>query len=108
MSKTPETNTATDAALEKELAELRKEYERLRDDKVRAEQNLDNITTQLQDLEQRAQADYGTADPAELEQLLVTKRAENTKLVQEYREHITTVRENLDAVERSLEDEASV
>ncbi|WP_027186428.1 hypothetical protein [Desulfovibrio inopinatus] len=108
MSKTNDNTTANDAVLEKELADLRREYERLRDDKVRAEQNLDNLTAQLKDLEQRAQTEYGTADPKELEELLATKRAENAKLVHEYREHITMVRENLDAVERGLDDESSV
>ncbi len=93
-----------DAAAQRELAELKAAYERLRDDKVRAEQNLANLARQLEELEARARAEYGTADPAELAALLEGMRAENARLVAEYREHISGVRRDLAAVEREFEE----
>ncbi|MHC1788243.1 hypothetical protein [Solidesulfovibrio sp.] len=91
-----------DARLERELAGLKTEYERLRDDKVRTEQDLRHQQAQLAELEARARADYGTADPEELARLLEEKRQENARLVAEYRDHIAAVRRDLDAVEQDF------
>jgi chromosome segregation ATPase len=92
-----------DARLERELSGLKAEYERLRDDKVRAEQDLSHLRQQLAELEQSAQAAYGTSEPEALERLLAEKRAENARLVEGYREHIEAVRNDLAAVERDFE-----
>ncbi len=86
--------------LERELAQLKQQYERLREDKVRTEQNLDNIGRQLADLEAQAVQQYGTADPQELNRMLEEKRAENARLVAEYREHITSIMEGLNKLEQ--------
>jgi septal ring factor EnvC (AmiA/AmiB activator) len=91
-----------DAKLERELAGLKGEYDRLRDAKVRTEQDLTHLQNQLAELEARAVAEYGTADPAELLRLLEEKRAENARLVAEYREHVAAVRRELEAVERDF------
>jgi len=91
-----------DASLERELAGLKTAYERLRDDKVRTEQDLRHQQNQLAELEAKARADYGTADPEELARLLDEKRQENARLVAEYREHIAAVRRDLDAVEQDF------
>jgi len=91
-----------DASLERELAGLKQAYERLRDDKVRTEQDLRHQQNQLAELEAKARADYGTADPEELARLLDEKRRENARLVAEYREHIAAVRRDLDAVEQDF------
>lgn len=93
-----------DAGPQRELAALKAAYERLRDDKVRAEQDLANLTRQLADLEARAQAEYGTADPQELAALLERMRAENARLVAAYKEHVEGVRRDLAAVEREFEE----
>ncbi len=93
-----------DARLERELAGLKAEYERLRDDKVRTEQDLSHLRHQLDELEARAQEEYGTADPRALRELLARKRAENERLVAEYREHIAGIRQELEAVERESGD----
>jgi hypothetical protein len=92
-----------DARLERELAGLKAEYERLRDDKVRTEQDLSHLQNQLAELEAKAQAEYGTADPEALKQLLAQKREDNARLVAEYREHIAAVRQDLETVEREFE-----
>ena len=91
-----------DASLERELAGLKTAYERLRDDKVRTEQDLRHQQIQLAELEAKARADYGTADPEALARLLEEKRQENARLVAEYREHIAAVRRDLDAVEQDF------
>lgn len=92
-----------DMALERELAELKKQYEKLREDKVRTEQNLDNLSRQLHELEEQARADYGTADSDELKVMLDKKRAENDRLVTEYKEHIRSIHAGLSELERGGE-----
>ena len=91
-----------DARLERELAGLKTEYERLRDDKVRTEQDLRHQQNQLAELEAKARAEYGTADPEALARLLEEKRLQNARLVAEYREHLAAVRRDLDAVEQDF------
>lgn len=93
-----------DQRLEQELTQLRAEYEKLKMERVRTEQNLANLSQQLREMEERAQAEYGTSDPAELERLLAERRAENARLVEDYRKHIETIRADLSAVERGLEE----
>ncbi|MBN2139872.1 MAG: hypothetical protein JW718_02585 [Desulfovibrionaceae bacterium] len=88
-----------DAGLEQELAGLRREYDSLRERKVRIEQDLANLKDQLKDLEDRARAEYGTSDPDKLQALLEEKRQENQRLVSEYSKHIHDIRKNLAAIE---------
>jgi hypothetical protein len=97
------TPSEADAGLERELAGLKAAYERLRDDKVRAEQDLSHLQNQLRELEATATAAYGTAEPEELTRLLAAKRAENAALVAAYREHINAVQHDLEQVERDFE-----
>lgn len=92
-----------DASLERELAGLKAQYERLRDDKVRTEQDLSHLQNQLAELEAKAQAEYGTSDPEALRQLLERKREDNARLVAEYRQHIAGLRQDLEAVEKDFE-----
>lgn len=88
-----------DAALEAELNELRRNYEHLRDDKLRTEQNLTNLEQQLEQLEADARREFGTADPEQLEELLKKRREENQRLVQEYRAHIQQVQAGLQGLQ---------
>ena len=98
----PASANDADARLQNELAGLKGEYERLRDAKVRAEQDLSHLQNQLTALEAQAMAEYGTADPAELTRLLEEKRAANARLVAEYRDHVAAVKGELEAVERNF------
>ena len=84
-----------DLALERELAQLKAQYEKLRDEKVRAEETLKHLQAELASLEERARAEYGTADPGELAAKLEDMRTQNAKLVSDYRAHIHSVRESL-------------
>ena len=95
-----------DAALERELGQLKAQYEKLREEQVRAEQTLAHLEAELSSLEEKARQEYGTADPAELRARLEDMRAENERMVAAYREHIASVRSGLDALEQGAEDHA--
>ncbi|MEF2231686.1 MAG: hypothetical protein V3571_12210 [Pseudodesulfovibrio sp.] len=86
--------------MEQELNELRHQYEQLRDQKVRAEQDMANLTSQLESLQAQAQAEYGTDDPDELQALLEKKRQENERVVAEYRQHVQKMQADLSRVEQ--------
>lgn len=92
-----------DSQLEQELNGLRKQYEHLRDQKVRTEQQVSDLTGQLEGLKAQAESEYGTSDPAELQALLEQKRSENQRIVTEYRNHIQKIHNDLSAVESSVE-----
>ncbi|QGY39624.1 hypothetical protein GM415_05650 [Pseudodesulfovibrio cashew] len=91
-----------DAQLEQELNGLRRQYEQLRDQRVRTEQQVTDLTGRLEALKARAEAEYGTSDPKELQALLEEKREENRKVVASYREHIQQIQADLAAVESGV------
>ena len=91
-----------DATLEQELAQLRAGFERLKEEKVRAEEQLASIQSQLTQLEAEALREYGVSDPGALQQLLDERRAENERRVAAYREHISGVQAQLRQVEQGV------
>lgn len=95
--------TNQDAQLEQELNGLRRQYEQLRDQKVRTEQQVADLTSRLETLKGQAEAEYGTSDPKELQDLLRQKRSENEKVVAEYRDHIQKIQSDLAEVENKVE-----
>ncbi|WP_247648462.1 hypothetical protein [Pseudodesulfovibrio sp. zrk46] len=95
--------TNQDAQLEQELNGLRRQYEQLRDQKVRTEQQVTDLSSRLEALKTQAQAEYGTSDPEELQALLEQKRQENERVVSEYREHIQKIQADLAAVENNVD-----
>jgi chromosome segregation ATPase len=99
------TGTTRDAQLEQELGALRRQYEQLREKQVRTEQDMANLTSQLEGLKAQAQAEYGTSDPDELQKLLQSKREENEQVVAKYREHVQDIQAALAAVENRVEGE---
>ena len=92
-----------DARLEQELNGLRRQYEQLRDQKVRTEQQVADLSARLDALKAQAEAEYGTSDPKELQTLLQEKRLENERVVAEYREHIQKIQSDLSAVENRVD-----
>ncbi len=90
-----------DLALERELAQLKQEFEKLNTRKLQTEINLKNLEENLEDLRKEARESYGTDDPDELEKLLQEKREENARLVAEYRAHIQGIQESLGRVEEA-------
>lgn len=99
------TGTNQDAQLEQELNGLRRQYEQLRDQKVRTEQQVADLSGRLEALKTQAQEEYGTSDPEELQALLQEKRSENERVVAEYREHIQKIHADLAAVEKNVDGE---
>lgn len=99
------TGTNQDSQLEQELNGLRRQYEQLRDQKVRTEQQVASLSEQLDGLKQQAQADYGTSDPRELQALLEKKRLENQQIVAEYRKHVQQIHTDLAGVENRVQGE---
>lgn len=97
------TGTSQDAQLEQELNGLRRQYEQLRDQKVRTEQQVADLGSRLEALQAQANAEYGTSDPEELQALLQNKRQENEQVVAEYREHIQKIHADLAAVENRVD-----
>ena len=85
--------------LEQELNLLKEQHKWLHDKKIRTEQELASTTSQLAALEEEAKVQYGTSDPQELAKLLEEKKAENSRLVTEYRAHIMSIKEGLDNLE---------
>ncbi|MBC17629.1 MAG: hypothetical protein CL942_11335 [Desulfovibrio sp.] len=92
-----------DVQLEQELANLRNQYEQLRDQKVRTEQQVADLSSRLDALKEQAQAEYGTSDPAELQALLQQKRQENEQVVAEYSQHVRKIQADLAAVENRVD-----
>ncbi|MDD4730614.1 MAG: hypothetical protein PHX58_01635 [Desulfovibrio sp.] len=90
-----------DQVLQLELNELKREYERLRDEKVRADRDVETLNRQLEDCRAQAEQEYGSSDPQELRALLEQRRKENERLVAEYRRHLEAVRSGLEAVEQA-------
>lgn len=93
-----------DSQVEQELHELRKQYEFLRERKVRTEQDVANLTDQLEALKKQAEAEYGTSNMDELKALLEQKRQQNEEVVAKYRDHIRTIQADLAKVENGVED----
>ena len=96
------TDVHDDARHERELADLRREWEKLREDQVRTEQELKMLDGRIAELRTACEAEYRTSDPDELATLLDEKRADNARLVAEYREHLDGLKAELDAVERDV------
>lgn len=97
--------TNRDVQLEQELNGLRRQYEQLRDQKVRTEQQVADLSGRLEGLKEQAQAQYGTSDTEKLQVLLDEKRAQNERIVAEYREHIKNIQTDLAAVEARVDGE---
>jgi hypothetical protein len=57
----------------------------------------------LETLKKQAEAEYGTSDLNELQQLLEEKRRQNEEIVAKYREPIQQVQTNLARVENAVE-----
>jgi predicted nucleic acid-binding Zn-ribbon protein len=98
-----QTGTARDARVERELNDLRRQYEQLRDRKVRTEEAVAQLTHQLETLKKQAEAEYGTSDLKELQQLLEKKRTQNEEVVAAYRKHVQQIQADLAQVENAVE-----
>lgn len=96
-------NDDKDRALQEELGRLKAEHQRLRDEKLRTERDMDHLSAQLKDLQDRAREEFGTSDPKELGALLDKRREENQAMVAEFRSHLEGIQQGLKAVERDVD-----
>lgn len=99
--------TNNDRDLQQQLEGLKRDHQQLRDKKIAAEASLKQWSEELTSLQAEAEKLYGTSDPAKLQALLEEKRAENAKMVAEYRTHLQEVQESLELVKKeTLHDES--
>lgn len=89
-----------DAELQQQLEQLKREYNLLNEQRIATERDKKNLEEQLQDLREKAEREYGTSDVNELRNLLEKRRMENERMVNEYRDHIRGIREELQAIEK--------
>ena len=100
-------NARNEAQLKME--QLQAEYERLRQAKIRSEADRENAELRLQELQERARREFGSADPQELETKLKELEAENQNRTQNYEKHVQKLDQAVRDVERALrgDDEKS-
>lgn len=96
-------NDDQDRALQDELAQLKSEHQRLRDEKLRTERDVAHLAAQIKELQDRARQEFGTSDMNELHALLERRRSENQAMVAEFRSHLETIQTDLARVEREVD-----
>jgi hypothetical protein len=82
-----------------ELKNLRDRYERLREEKIRADERLNQHREGLQDLQRQARERFGTYDLAILQARLNELEQENQRKLDEYRAALNAVDEQLNRIE---------
>ncbi|MEN6437250.1 MAG: hypothetical protein ABFD97_01570 [Syntrophobacter sp.] len=90
-----------DTELQRQLEQLKREYSLLNEQRIATERDKKNLEEQLQSLREKALREYGTSDVDELRNLLEKRRLENERMVNEYREHIGGIKEELEAIEKA-------
>ncbi len=88
-----------------EMKALQNRYERLKDLKTRCETHLENSKLQLEKLKEKARADYGTDDLAELRAKLEEMKADNARMQQEYKASLDAIEAGLQEVDESFRTE---
>ena len=81
------------------IEELRRRFQDLNDQKVRAEQDLKNAEQSLGNLKAQAREAFGTDDPGELKAKLQQIEAENLRKRQEYQQSLDKIEASLRKVE---------
>ncbi len=83
------------------LEELRKSFDKLRAERIRAEGEVERLTRDLEEARALAKAELGTDDDAEIGRLIEKALAENAKLIAEFGDALRDVETRL----RQLGDE---
>ena len=83
------------------LEELRKAYEHLRAERIRAESDVKRLSQELEQACEQARAEFGTDDAAQIAQLIDKTDDHNRKLVDEF----TTLIRDIEARLQSLGEE---
>ncbi len=89
-----------DRTVQLKLEQLKEEYGKLHELKIATAQNKKNLEAQLEVLRQKAEKEYGTSDVNQLRELLEQRRRDNERMVREYEEHIVSIKEKLESIEK--------
>ncbi len=85
------------------LDELRRTYDRLRTERIRAEGEVERLGREADQAREEARAEFGTDDEAEIRCLIEAAQAENARLVASFGSLLADMETRL----KRLEDEAS-
>ncbi len=66
------------------LEEMRKTFDRLRAERIRAEGEVERLARELGEARDLAKAEFGTDDEVEIQRLIESALAQNAKLVEEF------------------------
>ncbi|MET0531551.1 MAG: hypothetical protein ABW003_25010 [Microvirga sp.] len=83
------------------LEDLRKSFDKLRAERIRAEGEVERLTRDLDEARELAKAELGTSDEVEIKNLIEAALAQNAKLVEEF----GTALRNVEARLQQLGDE---
>ncbi|HEU6441530.1 MAG TPA: hypothetical protein VFF38_04165 [Microvirga sp.] len=83
------------------LEELRRTFDKLRAERIRAEGEVERLVRELEEAKALAKAELGTDDEAEIRTLIEAAAAQNAKLVEEFDAALRDVETSL----RQLGDE---
>lgn len=89
---------------ESELKQLKDKYDDLSVKKTRAETILEESKNSLDQLKKELRRDYQTDDLEELQRILKNKIEENQTKIDNYREHIEKIEQELNKIENSCEE----
>ncbi len=84
------------------IEQLRKKYEELNNEHIRADANYKNAKKQLDELKATALETYGTDDLDTLRNKLQEMEAENAKKLSEYQSHLEKIDADLKAVNQKF------
>ncbi|KLK90438.1 hypothetical protein AA309_25860 [Microvirga vignae] len=66
------------------LEDLRKTFDKLRAERIRAEGEVERLTRDLEEAQKLAKAELGTDDELEIQSLIEAATAQNAKLIEEF------------------------
>ncbi|MXQ13760.1 hypothetical protein [Microvirga makkahensis] len=90
---TSQTRLETDSL--RRLEELRRTFDKLRAERIRAEGEVERLARELEEAKALAKAELGTDDEAEIRALIEAATAQNAKLVEEFDAALRDVETNL-------------
>ena len=84
------------------IEQLRKRYDALNNEQIRADANHKNARKALDELKVMARSEYGTDDLDALRAKLKEMEAENDRKVADYQQHLDTIEANLAEVNQKF------